>query len=411
MRRLARVVVTLVGVSLVAASCSSDGDGTAPAADASGSELRRVEEVARQALDNFDGVFIDTALAMLAAADRGYAPVQIVEAIEADSLDGAGGIVVDGEVVEPTREPEGFIRDKPEMEGEVVGRGSSLRGLELRLVAARGIDDTDRGQVTFDEMQATFESDVLAAMDEAVPADPETTTSTDAAADQISRTTESLQAVGFIAELLAEGYSVEQVILGFVGGLVRVQPHRVIIQGEDPEHGKSAIFEERSGRGDGVDDESGGEAGGASVEVYDGTYRGDTFEPPDGPLTGPVIEVLDTEVEVTVEEGRVEGRITKISIVQSESSGRTKTEEVTQTVTFTGTVDPAGDLRGSGTTDTEYVLLSCEPEEQCFGARATPSVEGGVEVSLTGSIDDGVFEARTVNSVSGTEDLIEATRV
>jgi len=158
-------------------------------------------------------------------------------------------------------------------------------------------------------------------------------------------------------------------------------------------------FVERLGRGTGDAE--------PSLAGLDGTYTGDRLDR----VAGAIVEVLSTEVVVTVNAGEVTGRIVESAVTNQKDGARTKIEKGTQTIEFTGTVTLDGRFTGAGRTTVVYELLSCEPADECEGVGATQSARPeGVEVSLTGTVTDGIFSAEIVNSVSGATASIEARR-
>lgn len=249
---LRRAVAAGCTAALVVTGCAGEAGTTAGAGqDLDDQQLRSSQEVARAALALFDADVGVTAVAMLAAADRGYTPLQLVVAVEDGTLTEAGGIIVEGTVAAPGREAEDTIAGKPPLDPAQ----AAARGLGDPGVVVASADSA--APVTFDALRATFEDDLLSAMDEAVPQDPvadqpapdEAATSQAEVRDpEMLRVARGMRAIGWLGRLYAAGYDVEQIILGIVGDLVEVQEDqfgdlRARIRGETPRRGPSRVFE------------------------------------------------------------------------------------------------------------------------------------------------------------------------
>jgi hypothetical protein len=262
---LAGVVLLLSGVACGGGE-GSVWPGSGEEAPAVVGGLRPVEVMAAEALALFDDQLGVTAVALLAAADRGYSPAQIDWAVKVRALTEAGGVVTKrGEVVAPEWPAEDFIQGKPlvvAVDGEEGASAGVRGGVELVAYVVGGADPEP--SVTFQGLRSSIEGDAWAALETAEFAGSVTTKTSPAELSADQAALRSLAAIGMIVDLHRKGYTVEQIILGVVGGLVRwdgeLDPY---IVGERP-GGRSAPGDQTA-----TDPPSGDVA-----TVLDGTYRG-----------------------------------------------------------------------------------------------------------------------------------------
>lgn len=204
-----RCVGVLALSAVLAASCASGESSGDASPDADAERLPQASAVAARAVANFGGDGVKAGLAVAQGLDRGYSLTQLLEAIEDDRLDADGFVFDADELVDPAGDDLGVISDKPEQ---------PVTAQALRLIVfAGGQADT---AVTLDDLERTFEGDVLTALAEEFPASVREQAQT-IDAHRGRPPLGGVYAVYVLMTLIENGYSAESaitaVIIGDVG--------------------------------------------------------------------------------------------------------------------------------------------------------------------------------------------------
>ena len=106
-------------------------------------------------------------------------------------------------------------------------------------------------------------------------------------------------------------------------------------------------------------------------------------------------ETLESAARVEMRDGMVSGTLVNTDVVEQVRTWQGNVfvrERCQQTMSFAGTVDKDGVIKGEGTSKTVYQVIYFEPADTPGGVRATTSPPEGSPITVIGKVNNGYLE-------------------